>query len=268
MKSEMLKNNPFQKEQKLEEELRKALHQIPSETNDVHLYATILLARKEACRKQNRSRVSFTRFLCRQIPLIGWKLWSVQAVFLLLACGILSDSSEYLKSPLRLAKLLFCLSITVFMTALPFLYRSVRYRMQEIEAATHFSSVRLLLAKLIVIGIGDISLLVSIFLATLVKMSLSPDITVIYLCFPFLLSGSGCLFMLGHFPPNRFFAGSFLFCFGLILVFAVLPGQYALLFYPSFSMIRTVLCVLLFAFCAYQLHYIVNISSYEAMQIV
>lgn len=267
MKSEMLKNNPFEKKQKLEEALRKSFHQIPSETNDVHLYATILLARKEACRKQSRSRISFTRFLARQISLIGWKLWSVQAVFLLLACGILSDSSGYLKSPLRLAKLLFCLSITVFMTALPFLYRSVRYRMQEIEAATHFSSVRLLLAKLIVIGIGDISLLVSIFLATLVKMSLSPDITVIYLCFPFLLSGSGCLFMLGHFPPNRFFAGSFLFCFGLILVFAVLPGQYALLFYPSFSVIRTVLCVLLFAFCAYQLHYIVNISSYEKMQI-
>ena len=75
MKSEMLKNNPFEKKQKLEEALRKSFHQIPSETNDVHLYATILLARKEACRKQSRSRISFTRFLARQIPLIGWKLW-------------------------------------------------------------------------------------------------------------------------------------------------------------------------------------------------
>ena len=121
MKSEMLKNNPFQKKPKLEEEIKKALHQIPSETNDIHLHATILLARKEICRKKSRSRISFTRFLGTQIPLIGWKLWSMQAIFFLSAYGILSDSAGYLKSPLRLAKLLFCLSITVFMTALPFL---------------------------------------------------------------------------------------------------------------------------------------------------
>ncbi len=252
----------------MEQRLRQSLHQPAPAVNDAHLRATILRSRKEVLQRQNRKRISFARFLGKQIPLIGWKLWGFQAVFLLSVYGVLSDFSDYLKSPLHLAKLLFCLSVVVVMTALPLLYRSFRYQMQEIEAAARFSSVKLLLARLIVISIGDLSLLGGILLAALAKTSLSADSAVIYLCLPFLLSGSGCLFMLGHLPPGRFFAGSLFFCFALILVTAVLPGQYALLFHPSFSAVRGILCVLLSVFCAHQFRYLIKTSSYEEMQII
>lgn len=267
MKRESLKKNPFYIEATLEEQLTQSLHQVPSVSGDSHLQATILLARKEAGKKQNRTRISFSRFLGKQISYIGWRLWILQGIFLLAVYGVLSDFSDYLKSPLHLAKLLFCLSIMVFMTALPLLARSFRWRMQEVEAAARFSSVKLLLAKLVVIGIGDMFLLSGIFLTALAKTALPADTAVIYLSFPFLLAGSGCLFMLGHFPPGRFLAGSILFCSSLMLAASVLPGQYYFLFYPSFSAVRCILCALLTAFCAYQLRYIIKTSSYGEMQL-
>lgn len=267
MKRNHLKENLLYRETKLEKALKLSLHQTPSIPGDAHLQATILLARKEACRKQNRKRISFTRFLGKQIPFIGWRLWGVQCLFFLAAYFVLSDVPGYLKSPLHLAKALFCLSVLVFMTALPLLVRSVRFRMQEIEGTARFSSVKLLLARLTVIGIGDLILLGGILLTTLAKTSLSADSAVIYLCFPFLLAGSGCLFMLGHFPPGRFLAGSILFCSALIVLCSVLPGQYAFLFHPSFSVEPYILCALLLVFCAYQLRFIIRASAYTEMQI-
>lgn len=268
MKNKRSESGMPEREMHLEQKLMHSLHQTSLAVNDTHLRTTILLSRKEVFQKQNRKRISLARFLVKQIPLIGWKLWGFQAVFLLSVYGVLSDLSDYLKSPPRLAKLLFCLSIMVVMTALPLLYRSIRWQMQELETTTHFSLIKLLLARLIVIGIGDLSLLGGILLTALAKTSLSADSAVIYLCLPFLLSGSGCLFMLGHFPPGRFLAGSLLFCSALILVFAGLPLQCALLFHPAFSAVRIILCVLLFAFCAYQFRYIIKFSSYEEMQLI
>lgn len=262
MKSELSKREP-----KLEQQLRQSLHRLPSTTNEAHLHTTILLSRREACQKQRRRRISFILFLGKQLSFIGWKVWSIQGLFLLSVYGLFSDSFDYLRTPLRLAKLLFCLSVAVFMTALPLLYRSARYRMQEIEAAARFSSVKLLLAKLIVIGIGDISLLGGIFLFTLAKTSLSADSAVFYLCFPFLLAGGGCLFMLGHFPPGKFLAGSFLFCSTLILAFSVLSGQRAIWYLQPPPAARFILCALLAAFCAGQLRYIIKASSYAEMQL-
>lgn len=62
MKNEPLKSNSLYKETDLKQELSRALHQLPYEIGDPHLQATILLARKEACRMQTRERISFARF--------------------------------------------------------------------------------------------------------------------------------------------------------------------------------------------------------------
>ena len=262
-----MESDRLKKEPKPEQQLRQSLHRLPSAASESHLHATILLARRESCQKQRRRRISPIRFLGKQLSFIGWKVWIVQAIFLLSVYGVFPVFYDHLTNSLRLAKPLFILSVAVFMTTLPMLYRSVRYRMQEIEAAARFSSVTLLLARLIVIGIGDIALLGGIFLFTLAKTSLPTDSAVFYLCFPFLLAGSGCLFMLGHFPPGKFLAGSLLFCSALILAFSVLPGQRAFRHLPSLPAARFILCALLAAFCAKQLLYIIRNSSYEEMQL-
>lgn len=204
MKNKRPESGMPEREMHLEQKLTHSLHQTSLAVNDIHLRTTILLSRKEVFQKQNRKRISLTRFLVKQIPLIGWKLWGFQAVFLLSVYGVLSDLSDYLKSPLRLAKLLFCLSIMVVMTALPLLYRSIRWQMQELETTTHFSLIKLLLARLIVIGIGDLSLLGGILLTALAKLLCLPTVlSFICACRSFFQEAAACLCW-GIFLPAGF----------------------------------------------------------------
>lgn len=250
-----------------ETKLRHTLHQTPAIYDEKHFENTILLTQKELFLKQNRGRISFTRFLAKQIRFIGWKIWILQGISLLTMSLLIPRFYEDSITLQRMIKRLVCLSILIFMAALPLLYRSVRYRMQEIEAASRFSGVKLLLARLIVIGIGDICLLTGIFISTMIKTLLPADSVFFCLCFPFLLSGSVCLYMLGHLSPRQFLAGSFLFCSLFVFLFAVTPGQYAFLYLPSLSAARAILCAFLLAFCVWQLRYIIKTSSYEELQL-
>lgn len=263
-----MKHNLSKTDAQLEQKLKQSLHRPSPVTNDTHRNDTILLVREEACRKQGRRRISFARYLLLQIRFMGWKIWMIQGIFLLLTVTLLSRFYRYHVTVQHTVKLLVCLSVLVFMTALPFLYRSISCRMQEIEAASRFSYAKLLLAKLIVVGIGDISLLACIFLTTVIKAGLPAGSAVFYVCFPFLLSGSGCLYMLGHFAPRHFFSGSLIFCSLLVLAFGVIPGQYTVLFQQSLSAVWIMICALLFSFCAKQLCHIMDSAFFEELQII
>lgn len=262
-----MKSEPFDKEKQLEQRLKQSLHQIPSVSNDTHLHSTILLAEREACLKQRQERISFVRFLAKQIRFIGRKIWIVQGVSLFVMIALISRFYGDSITLHQMIKRLACLSILVFMTALPLLYRSVRYRMQEIETASRFSGVKLLLARLILIGIGDICLLTGILLTSIINTLIPADSAFFCLCFPFLLSGSVCLYMLGHLTPGQFLAGSLLFCSFLAVLFALIPGQYMFLYQPSLSAVRVLVCAFLLALCVHQLHYIIMTSSYEELQL-
>lgn len=255
-----MRNNNF------EGKLKQSLHRPPVMVSREHFEDTLILSEKEAYRRQKRKSISFAYFLSMQIRFIGWKIWGIQGLSLLL----IGEMFFHLYgdfSPNYMIKLLFCLSVLVFMTALPFIYRSVRWQMQEIEAAARFSSVKLLMAKLVVIGIGDIWILSGIFLKVLVKTPVRAENAIFYLCFPFLLTGSGCLFMLGHLSPRQFLIGSTALCSGLILTFAFIPGRFEPVFQQSFSAGWIIICVLLLAFCIYQFRYIIYRSAYTEMQV-
>lgn len=253
----------------LEQHLKNILHQPPFTADEQHLAKTCLLAEAEMRRIQVRERITFMPFLLMQIRYIGWKIWLVQGIFLLFISRMANCfyGISYPKSPLYMARSLFCLSVLVFMSALPFIYRSVRCRMQEIEAATRFSSVKLLMAKLIIIGIGDLFLLGGIFCVTIWKTSLRADSVILYLCFPFLLAGSLCLFLLGHLPSGQFFTGSMGACSFLILAAAAVTRHTVLPFYNSFSAGWIAVCAFLAAFCAFQFRYILYRSPYAEMQL-
>lgn len=252
----------------LENKLKQTLQQVPAVIDNSHLESTLSLARKEACLRQRRERISFAGFLIRQMTFMGWKVWTVQGIFLGILNAVLSRFYGYHISLQTMVKLLFCLSILVFMTVLPLLYRSVRYQMQEIEAVSRFSCGKLLLSRLLIIGIGDIFLLGSIFLSTMIKTTLPAGSAMLYLCFPFLLAGSGCLYMLGHFTPRHFFTGSLAFCFFLILMFCALPSRHAFWFQQSLSRTWIMVCTLLLVFCLQQCWHILKDSCYTESQLV
>lgn len=256
------------KSRNFEEKLSLSLHR-SADTNEKHPTDILLLVQNELYRKKIRKRISFPQFLFMQIRFMGWKIWTVQGIILLLANGAITYLYEenYLKNPYYAVKLLLCLSVLVFMTALPFIYRSVRYQMQEIEGAALFSSLKLLTAKLIVIAVGDITVLSGIFFTAIMKTSLQADKAILYLCFPFLLVSSGGLFMLGRFTPKQFFSGCYGLCSFVIVACASLPGQYGVLLRPSFSFGLLILCILLLIFCIWQFRYLVYHSFYTERQL-
>lgn len=250
-----------------EKKLRYALHEHPVTVREEHFESTILLSRKEADLRNKRVRISYARFWWMQIKFIGWKIWGMQFAFLFVINGIVSHYCNRSENLRYMTRLLSCMSILIFMTALPFLYRSVRYRMQEVEAASRFSAVKLLAARLAVVGIGNAVLLGGMLAVTVIRTSLQAGSVVLYLYFPFLLAGGGCLFMLGHLSPEKFLAGSVGLCAVLLLGAAAVPKHFEIIFRQSFSAGWLAVCVALLIFCAEQFHYIVYRSSYMELQV-
>lgn len=254
------------RKKELEKQLRRSLHGVSAAADRKHVEETKLLAGREVLRKSGRERISFLRFLVMQVKFIGWRVWTLQIAFLLVIRG--AFHSFYGRENLRyMVRLLVCLSVMVLMMALPIIYRCVRYRMQEVEAASRFSSVKLLMAKLAMIGIGDLIILCGIFAAAVWGTSLRADRVFAAICLPFLLAGSGCLYMLGHFKAKQFFAGSMGWCSLFILLSAVWSEQFEALFCRFLNAGGIILCVLLTVFCICQFRYIMYRSPYAEMQI-
>lgn len=228
--------------------------------------AAVLLARKEAYSR--RQRLSFPQFLSMQIRFIGWKVWAVQGASLLAVCWLLSHlfGQGYWKDPQSVAGLLVCLSLLTFMSAPPFLYRSIRYRMQEVEAAARFSSVQLLMARLIIIGIGDATFLSGILLTAAVKSTLPLGGAVLSVGFPFLLASGGCLYLLGHVCPRQFLGGSMGLCGFLLMVLSLAHRHFHLFFRLSPGWIGA--CALLIVFCCHQFLYLLHNCAYTEMQVI
>ena len=122
------------------------------------------------------------------------------------------------------------------------------------------------MARLIIIGIGDGALLGGILLTAAVKTALLPSSAVVSVAFPFLLAGSGCLYLLGHVCPRQFLAGSMGLCGFLLMVLSLAHRHFHLFFRPSPGWIGV--CTLLIVFCCHQFHYLLHNCAYAEMQVI
>lgn len=251
----------------LEARLRQHFHEPNAAACSSSMSAAVLLARKEVYERSRRKRISFPQFLSMQIRFIGWKVWAVQGAFLLALCCLLSHlfRQGYWKDSRSVAGVLFCLSVLVFMTAPPFLYRSIRYRMQEVEAAARFSSIQLLIAKLVIIGVGDVALLSGILLTAAARSSLQAGSALLSVSLPFLLASSGCLYLLGHVSPRQCLGGSMGLCGLLLLGLSLAHRHFPFFLMPSAGWLGV--CAVLIAFCCHQFHYLLHHCAFAEMQI-
>lgn len=231
-----------------------------------HMNETIYLVRKEIAKKAECKRLSFWQFLKTQIRFIGYKIWMMQLVILgiVYACMTSFFEKYYTQHAEDLPKLLMVLAIVVLMTAIPFLYRSIRYRMQEIESVTYVSSVRLMMSRLFLIAIGD-----GVILGSMYVMAISNSITpkmVLFLCLsiPFFVACNGCLFMVGHLKPEYFLTGSIGLCVAMIGLFLYKGAWLELLFQNEIC--GVLICALLMMLCIYQI-WNMHESSYVELQI-
>lgn len=234
---------------------------------DDHMKETICLVKKEIEKKAQRNRLSFWQFLKTQIRFIGWKIWIIQMILQGIIYVFMKKffGKYYLEHPEDLPKIVMVWAIVVLMTAIPFLYKSYRHRMQEIEAVTYVSSARLMIARLFIVGIGDVILLGSIY-AIVVANVVIPKI-MLFLCLniPFLVACNGCLFMVRYLKPKAFLQSSIGLCVLMIGILLYKGEWWEKLFQNGIQgLLITGLLVLL---CFIQI-WNVQDSSYVELQIL
>lgn len=229
-----------------------------------------LLAQARTLSASRRKRLSFPQFLCRQIQFIGLKVWAAQLLCLgLLWLGLSTFLGQsFYQRPQWAIQLLLCLSVVVAMAAPPFLYRSVRYGMQEVEAAARFSSLSLLLARMLILAIGDLALFSGLLFFAVARSPLPLTTALLSLGLPFLIFSGGALFLLSHCSAKVFFAGSTALGAALLVGILNLGRFLPSLLAPEQWPVHLAVLALLLIFSAQQLRRLFFHSPYPSSQVL
>lgn len=251
---------------KIQEQLKYCFHAqaMNIEISEKYLHSTLLLADRELQQKRQKSRIGFQKFLILQAKYMGIQTWIIQGLLLSGICVILPSLLRHYLAHLTshgIAALLCCFSIFLAMNSILFTYRSSRYRMWEIETASYFSFARLLAAKMLLAGIGDIVLLGAIFTVTSLNTSCDRASILFYLLIPFLFTRYGNLLLQRHISFAKL-----QICYGWI--YFGLPGGIFLLnrcvpicFDQSFSLGWGGICLVLILACIYQLYQMILVNE-------
>lgn len=107
-----------------------------------------------------RQRIGFWRLMLCQVRFIGWRIWLWEAALTAFGAAaaktVLGESYFTVR---RAAFLTSSLGVMISMILAPFVYRSVRYGMMEIETASYFSAKRLLLCRAVLVFAGEAALM-------------------------------------------------------------------------------------------------------------
>ena len=245
--------------------LHQALAQNTLNADDARRQTQALTA--AALRAQNvQQPIGFGVFLLAQLRFIGWQIWLTQALVLITLNALLNlrFGAHYVLYPSLATRLLCFCSVLVLATALPFLHNATLYRMQEVEAATRFSSLRLLAAKLVLIGIGDLLMLGGILMISLYLTPLSLGHCLLCLVLPFLLAASGSLTLLRRLRTSRFYLASGCWC-ALLCTASLFGGRWLVLteLTPLWLLVAVALC----AICVRELYQLFCRSAFSELQL-
>lgn len=225
---------------------------------------------EEGSMRKRRMPIGTFEFLKRQVHFIGWKIWSCQGILLI---GLLTMFIGIVNQPMgdvtRIIKhLLFGCSLLVSAVIIPTIYRSLHYRMQEVEATTYFSTARILLAKLIVVGVGDFIMLFGIWLCAVLKTSMRIGSITLYVFLPFLLASCGLFYIMSHCNIRLLLLESagyyILLCVGYIIKRRVQP----VIFEENASVFWWMVCMFLVIICLYQIDQMIKKATFTEMEIV
>lgn len=238
-----------------EKQLSDEFYNASPQADDTALMKTLMAAKLECAHTHHRHRIPFTAFLFRQVRYLFLPLWVLQGTVLLVLIGMHGayyQNMGYVNEG-QIAVILCCSMILILFITIPFVMRSLWYRMYEIEAASRFSFGQLLMARLIAIGLGDLIMCIGIFVFTIVQTSLSVVHIILYLSFPFLVLSSAALGILKRFPISKYAAGCI--CAGAALfVFTCLTCDWIRhLSEQAFRLSTGSICIVLALYLAFQI---------------
>lgn len=245
----------------LEKRLSAALH-TQTAVDAARVEQTVQAVRMHYAAKPPRPRIGFGRFIVLQARLSGVRMWLWQGlVMLALLCGLnLVQTNANILFTLRLLPfLLGCCGVATVTAAIPLVYRSVRYRMYEMEHACYFSGAQLLLARLLFIGAGMLLTLAATVGVVIGHRWLGIGCAVLYVCVPCLVTACGDLALLRRAPLERFpvlgvvLGGGLVLAMRMMLHFSWYPQQ--------FGIGCGALCIGLVLLCAVQVYHLAHTSS-------
>ena len=192
------------RQEKIEEEylyktlqLRESL-QI-SETKKAEQIRKIMeMSKTDRLTESKREKTGFIVFLVRQIPFIGWKMWSIQALIMISTVVFFYGTDRgpvdvtWLFMGRRLPFLVGALGTVMAMIGIPYVMQSFRYRMYEMEKASKNGFARMLFGRMIVLLTGDLVTALLCMFAISSKNYASAGMVLLWYLAPLFLTGSFC----------------------------------------------------------------------------
>ncbi len=212
-------------------------------------------------KKQGR-RMGFGTFLLRQVRFTAGRVWMLQAGVLIALCLVLdlqlkTGSGSY--SSLGFAFSL--VSAVTAMTGIPYICRSARWGMYEMETASRVSFSGLLCARLAITGAGNLIMLAAFFTLAHLKLSM-PLNTASYMLLPFFIVWMGVMLLVRR-ACDKFLP---LYCGAFsILIIASLFGLHQLApraFGPDAAMLWNIVCIVIIAGLSIQIRALIKKPSH------
>ncbi len=204
---------------------KKYTQSIITEKNIQRAEENVIQMAKLQLQKTYRNKNSFKDLLLCQIKFCGWKMWAFELLIAVVAGMFLrwTMTDKYFLTTRKLMFFAACFVVFVPMMLLPFLYRSIRYQMFEVESTSVFSIKTVLFSKFLLFFGGEIGLIS----AVIICLRFTTVITFVeilgIICIPFLLANDGFLFLLKKIKSEKL-CQSFLY-YGIAL-FAVIVALF------------------------------------------
>lgn len=232
---------------KFKESLRKSLKQYGgAERSSRNLEETLAMVKRIYANQIPRPRISYGQFLLRQLQFTGGRIWAFQAAVLVVICLLIYTLFSHRYAEIDFRQVVCLLGITAVlsaMTGVPYICRSLCYGMYETEIASKVSYSGLLLARLILTGIGNLIMLSVIFAAAYLESAALPVRTVIYMIVPFAVAWAGCLTILKHVCSQRTHLYCATYSASLILILCLLYKAFPQIFAREMADIWFVVCI-------------------------
>ena len=188
---------------KLKAELRNLLRQQAG--GDAQICRVVAASEQEYRKRSARRRIGACAFMIRQIGFIGWRMWLLQAAALSvmivgLRVALFFDMQDM--EPRHIPLLLSCCGILTALTSAPMLGRAVRFRMMEVEAASRYSCLHLMAARLAIVALGDMMMLLGIIAAAAAKAEMGISGILFYAAVPSAILSALALLLFPHVPAR------------------------------------------------------------------
>lgn len=183
--------------------MRRALSEKEPADLKAQMERMVLLADAQPGRSRGK-KIGFWELLVKQVYFIGWRIWGMEAAAVFLISLVLRSlfREPCFFTPRKIAFCLSCGTVAASMLLLPVLYRSVHFKMMEVESAAYFSFRRLMASRFLLFFGGEMAGVGVIGAIAYGRQVVNGSI-LIYALAPMLLAGEGILFLLKRSSPDK-----------------------------------------------------------------